>query len=855
MASSTAGTDSSFRALVISEACATQFGTLKYCERQCERIAAAFAACPAATAEHRANLRKEDVLAAVAREAQACRTDQLLILYLAGHGLVLPDGQWRFVSCDTDPGDPDRSGLSLDEIARVVLGSAALGMVLLLDSCFAGKAIADVMALSGLRQRLILAVSASAESEEAWACREYDGTAFGQALLESLQVGLGAAESDQIVTAAALISFLGTRTEALARLVRTHQQVVTLLIRSPATTLLWITPGAPSNLEHRRIEYTLNDLARATRRTLVIATLILTGAVAIMGAWARLHQYVRVAGDVATVRAGFPGLGWFDGPVIREYAGFSGAPDHASWFLREPMATALFRTAPAKDRMGWVAGAGPIPKGEFERFLRYSHVDSQPQPGGQLLLTQESRETLDRMLRAEPRSWSPATLTALGLRNPSVLPSYLQWAVVHDRDWMAPLEALAPPCSNSTTVFLRERIRAVPTLAPVTNFGAFLGHCEWTVSDILDTQNSFPERAGLWAHLFYVAGRLPRPEVVELANTLAIKITQNIDASDELLGLQYLHLGCADQVRGVLERARRDGLAQIAAVPLVLACDHTTVDVRDGHLILHAPSFGVPALNVQPDSGTAISAILWVHAATAILAHPTRGSPQTIAWATDYLKHVAWREDTLSAFAAWALLRHKIPYGRAPTPLEPGAVDEIGWWRGCLADAQALAADATTRQLDFRPLAEGAAACHSVSAVTWIAQEDPWARGFLQAALQTQPEALRALDDRNPVVRTGAAQGLIMRADLDQLLPLLDRLRSDRLPNPEAAIVRPLADWRRHLSQVMKGLTPEARVTTAVMLVGTDGWTSYCDVVLGNPGLQGWLLDLALQPGSVTDSR
>lgn len=68
-------------------------------------------------------------------------------------------------------------------------------------------------------------------------------------------------------------------------------------------------------------------------------------------------------------------------------------------------------------------------------------------------------------------------------------------------------------------------------------------------------------------------------------------------------------------------------------------------------------------------------------------------------------------------------------------------------------------------------------------------------------------------------------------------------------------IVRPLADWRRHLSRVMEGFTPEARITTAVMLVGADGWTSYCDVVLDNPGVQGWLLEISLTHSEAELSR
>jgi hypothetical protein len=79
----------------------------------------------------------------------------------------------------------------------------------------------------------------------------------------------------------------------------------------------------------------------------------------------------------------------------------------------------------------------------------------------------------------------------------------------------------------------------------------------------------------------------------------------------------------------------------------------------------------------------------------------------------------------------------------------------------------------------------------------------------------------------------------------------VDHLRSQRLPNPEAATVRPLADWRHHFTQVMLGLTPQARSTAAAMLIGTDGWSSYCDAVLNNPGLQGWLLTIALMPDSM----
>lgn len=78
------------------------------------------------------------VLAARAFLEEA-RLEDLVVLYLAGHGLVDPDGTWRFATVDQPFGQPGTGGLTMADLEELLDGLGAGARVLFIDACHAGS--------------------------------------------------------------------------------------------------------------------------------------------------------------------------------------------------------------------------------------------------------------------------------------------------------------------------------------------------------------------------------------------------------------------------------------------------------------------------------------------------------------------------------------------------------------------------------------------------------------------------------------------------------------------------------------------------------------------------------------------
>ena len=76
----------------------------------------------------------------------ARETDDVLLVYFAGHGVTVSRGELCLILTDTDAGDPDITGLPYHHVREALLDSRARLKVSVLDCCFSGRAIE---ALSG----------------------------------------------------------------------------------------------------------------------------------------------------------------------------------------------------------------------------------------------------------------------------------------------------------------------------------------------------------------------------------------------------------------------------------------------------------------------------------------------------------------------------------------------------------------------------------------------------------------------------------------------------------------------------------------------------------------------------------
>jgi WD40 repeat protein len=77
---------------------------------------------------------------------RSAQPDDLLAVYIAGHGEVLANGEHVLLTTDTDPGDID-DALPVTELARkMLLGTNIRRVLLMLDTCYAGRGGNDLTA-------------------------------------------------------------------------------------------------------------------------------------------------------------------------------------------------------------------------------------------------------------------------------------------------------------------------------------------------------------------------------------------------------------------------------------------------------------------------------------------------------------------------------------------------------------------------------------------------------------------------------------------------------------------------------------------------------------------------------------
>lgn len=81
-------------------------------------------------------------LRALARE-----TEDVLLLYFVGHGVMLPNGELCLAVSDTGLDDPDLTGLEYRRVRDLLRDSPAATKIVILDCCYSGRAIESLSAL------------------------------------------------------------------------------------------------------------------------------------------------------------------------------------------------------------------------------------------------------------------------------------------------------------------------------------------------------------------------------------------------------------------------------------------------------------------------------------------------------------------------------------------------------------------------------------------------------------------------------------------------------------------------------------------------------------------------------------
>lgn len=176
---------------------------------------------------------RDNLRAALAAAARTSRSSDLLVVYLAGHGAVAPDGEYWYLTQEarsTDLSDPvvrQVSGVSSAELTEWLNAVPAGKRVMILDTCAAGAAAArlsemralspdQVRAIARLKDRTGIYVLMGSAAD----APSYEATQYGQGLLTYalLQGMRGAAlHDDGLVDVARLFGHATDQVPLLAR--------------------------------------------------------------------------------------------------------------------------------------------------------------------------------------------------------------------------------------------------------------------------------------------------------------------------------------------------------------------------------------------------------------------------------------------------------------------------------------------------------------------------------------------------------------------------------------------------------------------------------------------------------------
>jgi hypothetical protein len=153
---------------------------LQHAAGDARRIAAALAALPGFSAvETRLILDADatrDGILALRKSLSACSPDDVVVLFLAGHGILDERLSWWFLTHGADPDRPQAGCVAYHEIEGLLDGIPARRRLLLMDACHAGEVDAagvvpgpgvKVRAVRGLRK-----VDAAGSAEDAMLMRD-----------------------------------------------------------------------------------------------------------------------------------------------------------------------------------------------------------------------------------------------------------------------------------------------------------------------------------------------------------------------------------------------------------------------------------------------------------------------------------------------------------------------------------------------------------------------------------------------------------------------------------------------------------------------------------------------------------
>ncbi|OJX79450.1 MAG: hypothetical protein BGO92_13330 [Magnetospirillum sp. 64-120] len=168
---------------------------------------------------------KDNILAAL-NELRAMPAQDMVVVYMAGHGVSIGD-DWYFVPHELRDADSDESlkaqGLSSMELKRAIESMTADRTLLLLDTCHSGTAVSPLKDYRGMKSLRLLArsvgthiLAATDRDQYAIELAKLGHGIFTYALLEGLKGKADTAPADGSVSAGEIIRYVEEKVPMLA---------------------------------------------------------------------------------------------------------------------------------------------------------------------------------------------------------------------------------------------------------------------------------------------------------------------------------------------------------------------------------------------------------------------------------------------------------------------------------------------------------------------------------------------------------------------------------------------------------------------------------------------------------------
>ena len=196
---------------------------------------------------------RENLVSALKRAAVQARPADVLVIYLAGHGVNLagPDGDYYFLTCDaasTELRDPEirrQTAISSAELTELIRQIPAWKQVMVLDTCAAGQFVEKITAKRGVPSSQVRAIERMKDRTGVYilaGCAadqvSYEASQYAQGLLTySLLFGMhGAALREQeFLDVSQLLDFATEEVEKLAKNLNGVQRPVKAVLRGGQT--------------------------------------------------------------------------------------------------------------------------------------------------------------------------------------------------------------------------------------------------------------------------------------------------------------------------------------------------------------------------------------------------------------------------------------------------------------------------------------------------------------------------------------------------------------------------------------------------------------------------------------------